>query len=428
MRRTLSVLLTLSLAGCPGKQDAVPEPPAPAPQMTGDEKPREKIPVLVCTGETLGWLEPCGCTEGMLGGLPRRAAFLSQLRARGYDPILLDLGDLVEGPGRQNELKLEALAEALKLMNVKAVAMGERDLPSTVPSLVKPRNLTPPLEMLASAGTMPIGVSLVAVALIARSLDPPHFFTGDHVDTPEPNVPAGLAQVVLYHGPRDEARRLFADRKDILVIFSGHNEEVPAPAEKLPGGAWLFSCGDKGKFAAVLELKPGADPKPWPPQPLDDRVPDDLAVAKIVDDYKRRLYEENLVATLPQKPPESGGLFIGPESCKGCHPAPFAIFQRMKHAHAYDSLAPRKGTRDPECLRCHTTGFGYESGFHGVEETPALACVSCESCHGVGSNHAAAPQPGFGLVKRPAEICARCHDKENSPKFEFKTYWERIRH
>jgi hypothetical protein len=167
---------------------------------------------------------------------------------------------------------------------------------------------------------------------------------------------------------------------------------------------------------------------PWAPQPLDDRVPDDPEVAMVVERYKDRLAEENLVAAAPRLPPETGGFFVGPETCGSCHKPQFKVFEKMKHAHAYESLLPRKGQHDPECLRCHTTGFGFETGFCGIEATPRLASVSCESCHGVGSNHISNPQPGFGAIKEPAKLCVRCHDKENSPKFHFETYWEKIKH
>src|SRR5687767_7599472 len=114
------------LSGCPGAcggAPAGPAAPAAAPQaptatagptgefadpggtMQGREGPLERITAIVCVGETLGWLEPCGCAEGMLGGLPRRASFLKQLQARGIDPICIDLGDVVREPGRQTELK-----------------------------------------------------------------------------------------------------------------------------------------------------------------------------------------------------------------------------------------------------------------------------------------------------------------------------------
>jgi hypothetical protein len=436
MRIVLAVAAALALAGCPGKP-ASPElgregtegangPPPPAANG-----PRERIPVLVCVGETLGWLEPCGCTDGMLGGIARRAAFLGQLKARGFEPIVLDMGDLVSEPGRQSELKLEALAAAYERMAPIFVARGERDL--AVEGSI--RRLSPANLDTGEAAPGTLAAPGLSRPLFVQALLSPSFAADVEAQKPartlgDPTVARG--DILIYHGPRDEARRLFRDRKDVLLVFAGHGEEVPPPPERLPGGAWLVSAGDKGKYAVVVELARGErgalDLRPWPPAPLDDRVPDDPEVARIVETYKDRLFEENLVALAEQKPPESGGFFVGPETCGSCHKKEFGVFQKMKHAHAYESLRPRRGERNPECLRCHVTGFGFETGFRGIEETPGLACVSCESCHGVGSNHIANPQPGFGALKEPAALCVRCHDRENSPRFDFATYWPKIRH
>jgi len=34
--------------------------------------PTGRTVTIIYTGDTRGWVEPCGCSEGVLGGLPRR--------------------------------------------------------------------------------------------------------------------------------------------------------------------------------------------------------------------------------------------------------------------------------------------------------------------------------------------------------------------
>ncbi len=402
--------------------------PSPPAAMQGRNAAAETVTALVFVGETLGWVEPCGCTEGMLGGLPRRAAFVKALRTRGYDPVILDLGDLIRDPGRQAELKLDAIAKAYARMPVRAVAIGERDLP-----YLGQLDRAPIPTLRAVAGDRRTIETLAGRISVASAVGPSLRAHYDAAGVTAPLEATPTADVVLFHGTREEARRLFARKPGVLVVYAGHDEEFPAPAERLPGGALVVSTGDKGKYAALLLIR--KDPTTGALRaeaagitPLGDRIADDPEVAKIVDDYKMRLYEENLITSADRKLPESGGSYVGPEACGACHKPQYEIFEKTKHFHAFESLAPRKGTRDPECLRCHVTGAGYASGFAGPEATPDLARVSCEACHGVGSNHVKNPQPGFGAIKSPRTFCLECHDKENSPRFDFDVYWPRIKH
>src|SRR5262245_56716786 len=43
--------------------------------------------VIVLTGQTFGFLQPCGCTRPQKGGLERRANFINQMRAKGWQVV-----------------------------------------------------------------------------------------------------------------------------------------------------------------------------------------------------------------------------------------------------------------------------------------------------------------------------------------------------
>src|SRR5205809_1373379 len=82
--------------------------------------------LLLHTGEQRGHLEPCGCTQPQIGGLPRRAAYLASLPADS-PRVVVDDGDMVDDPGRQSQLKAESLAAFYRTAGYAAVNLGERD-------------------------------------------------------------------------------------------------------------------------------------------------------------------------------------------------------------------------------------------------------------------------------------------------------------
>lgn len=85
-------------------------------------------------------------------------------------------------------------------------------------------------------------------------------------------------------------------------------------------------------------------------------------------------------------PPE-GQTYIGSKRCSACHFKEFTAWKKSKHAKEAWESVPAKYRTNAECLACHTTGFGRETGFKDLAATPNLVGASCESCHGAGSEH-----------------------------------------
>lgn len=85
--------------------------------------------VLALTGQTYGYLSPCGCSRPQKGGLERRANLLDGLRAKGWTVVGLDLGDVSAPKGlpKQNLLKYRTSIAALGAMGYAAVGLGEYD-------------------------------------------------------------------------------------------------------------------------------------------------------------------------------------------------------------------------------------------------------------------------------------------------------------
>ena len=110
------------------------------------------------------------------------------------------------------------------------------------------------------------------------------------------------------------------------------------------------------------------------------------------------------------------------DGCRKCHLKEHRSWSRTPHAKALDLLEGDDAS-NPECLECHTTGYGEASGFTSDDDTPELAGVTCESCHGAGSgyrdkdvmeDHDASV--AAGLLMPDEATCLGCHN-DRSPTF-----------
>jgi len=122
---------------------------------------------------------------------------------------------------------------------------------------------------------------------------------------------------------------------------------------------------------------------------------------------------------------ERQAVYVGSETCGGCHEAQFTSFRaNSKKAHSYENIRNMQKKLTPEefrgCFKCHTTGHGEPGGFVSIEETPALQNPGCEVCHGPGSLHAASGDPADLTWRVSLQTCAKCHSSERVAAFGFK--------
>ncbi len=147
---------------------------------------------------------------------------------------------------------------------------------------------------------------------------------------------------------------------------------------------------------------------------------------------------------MPAKP-----AYMGAASCNGrCHDPWYQAWKDTPHARTYELLMPgvrgaikrRTGldpktdyTANPECLRCHTTGYGQNGGFVPGETpiipwAPSMEQVGCEMCHMVrGGNQAMVIMKktkgkfrrskieSWGVRYDYENVCKRCHEHPKSP-------------
>ncbi len=90
-----------------------------------------------------------------------------------------------------------------------------------------------------------------------------------------------------------------------------------------------------------------------------------------------------------------------------------------------DSWGPYQSLTPPvenDCGACHSTGwqsFAVNGGVHqddleGIMGTWFEEGIGCESCHGMGSEHVAAPLANSMIIDSTAENCGQCHSRQAS--------------
>jgi peroxiredoxin len=150
---------------------------------------------------------------------------------------------------------------------------------------------------------------------------------------------------------------------------------------------------------------------------------------------KRRILAERGVPRSNLLPTNAN--IVGSDACQSCHEAEYALWQKSGHAHAGETLTQKGSAGDENCLACHTTGYGLDSGFPKGADLAAhadLGRVGCESCHGPGGDHVGENAKRLGTIVALGDkcdscvilqICGSCHDDANDPGFEFEVQ-ERI--
>ena len=411
---------------------------------------------LLISGEELGYLEPCGCAEGQLGGFPRRDSVIQQLTGKGKMLVPVANGDLIDDASRQSELKAEIGFAALKEMGYAAYNIGERDLllgidrlkylqstsgiPFLSANLFHRDNRVFQPFVLHTVNLQGNQIQVAIIGILSQSFEIQVENAGADLRLEDPvavliDLVEKLDQaadliVLLAHADLTESEALAYAFPQIDVVVSGHEQEELQEDPVFVEKTVLLNTGTKGKGFGQLDIR-WSDDKAVPDYEfqvlsLSERLPDSPRMIELLKLYQQMLTAENLSEELEREPPATGGMYVGSVSCKGCHAEAYAIWKQSKHAHAYQTLVSHGHAADPECLTCHTVGFGFQTGFVNVEATPNLPNVGCENCHGVGGNHVKNPQKGYGQVIQAN--CLTCHTTQNSPKFDYEVYLPKIRH
>ena len=334
------------------------------------------------SGEQFGYLEPCGCTKGQLGGLIRRYDLVEQLRAEKWPLALVDLGSLIKDPASarggpeqtQDQVRHVAL-KALATMKYDALALSPEDLKLGVDEAVG--------QFLNMPGDRLKVVAANVVATRARGQDrperPDQGRAGDASGSPPFSTPRRSrrsSDPVARPAPGQADRRDAPGRpgrpgEGHAMSRSCWSRVLPSwpgrLAKKYPAfrrrGRHLRTSGPsrRGREAQRRQDDPGQtsarrestsawsasfdDPKhavPLPARALDPKLDGHARPMKAViedefrDASRRTASSRTSPATTTSAAP--GRPIVGAEACKTCHPNTFAKWATTKHAQAFESL------------------------------------------------------------------------------------------
>jgi hypothetical protein len=235
--------------------------------------------------------------------------------------------------------------------------------------------------------------------------------------------------VLLSHAPLEETRQIVRAVRGIDVAVSGYLMDKPFEEPERVGDTLILGTGIDGKWVVRVDLnmddRGSVIGSRYEPIYLSADFKEDELMLEMLEDYRLQVIEERLIERVPRAP--MGALkYLGSHACLRCHRPQFKKWETVLHATALVSLEEDGYDRDPECVVCHVVGLEDKGGFRSPEETPDLASVGCEACHGAGRPHVANVLAPY---KRPDEqTCRTCHDPDNSPTFRFDEYYPKIEH
>lgn len=244
--------------------------------------------------------------------------------------------------------------------------------------------------------------------------------------------------VVFTHIGSRETQKLVDTVKGIDVAVVGgdpmvNNKPVEVGNEEI-GHSLVCTAADRGKWIGALTLIVSDKGKllRWDHEMhgLDSNVPEDSTMRAEVEAFKVQLRDvkkrEAVEEVVGQQTTSAHGelqeKYVGANTCARCHEAAYKAWETSTHARSLASLEGKSMENATECLQCHVTGHAEPNGY--ALNKADLGTVSCEQCHGHGTTHG-----DKGFIARPTpESCLVCHDKKNSPEFQYAKYWKEIAH
>jgi cytochrome c5 len=417
---------------------------------------------IAYAGDLIGSLTPCNCTDPASGGVARRATAISDFkRDRKNVPILVaDTGNAMKQTDNLEDPSNRWVVEALEALSNDVINTNLGDL-RRLERLAKSGRIRKDLRnnyiaaMLESSASRPFPTMPFWVKNLRSESGSEEARVGVLAISP---IPSGALPTANPIGVDTALKRYLSEvdaKSDIVILLTRmQDEELKRIARAYPGIDVIINGNSTGEGRELpkmgntvivesarqgialgtldLEWDSGGHITKYKNQmiPLIPAISDSPQLASIIIKSKQEAVVFAEMEARNSPPLVTKSVFAGSKSCKTCHEKAYNVWAKSKHAQSLASLKKESNQFKEECLGCHVTGINMNGGFTNIIQTPELAAVNCEACHGTSLKHVAAPKeekPGLGN-KITEKSCQRCHDQVYSPGFQYKDYWSKIAH
>lgn len=311
------VAASIGLCGCgqPSDTNSAASRDAPAPDSIS----------IFYTCDTRGHINPCNCTAGVAGGLPRRKTFISQ-HSFG-DALVVDVGNLTAGGRPWELLEFDYILRGYREIGYDAVNIGKREvelplsalteLSANYPFLLSTnvhdlggRLIFPPFRVVTLQG----GYRAAIIGVTDNNVPPDEIGEGVTILPPEeaiakalPGVSAEADFIVLLAFVGELRLKELAERFFEIDVIVGGDVKQPSGEAMRANQTTIVYITDKGKSVGELGLRYVGGKyiaeKNSITMLMED-VEDDPGMAALVAELHRKLVENNY----PTKKDDEDGL------------------------------------------------------------------------------------------------------------------------
>lgn len=418
------------------------------------------------TGDINGRLEPCGCFSGQHGGMTRMNHVFDKMGFLGQkEQLRIDVGDSIKGQKDYDLIQFKYIMKAFNEYKYDAVNIGKREASLSLidlencktwggdlivsANLVYKKSGKPifnPYKILEKGSKKIAIIGLVDPSGLRTVLD--ENVAINEMDLALQNIIPNLRSqvdsiVVVAFAKNEKLKELAKEFIEIKLILGGDVAQPSQELEKVSDCAVLTTTNDSRAmgwyYVTINEKNKWVDEK-FEMVFMSEMFPESKSIISINEKYKEEI--RNAILNIDKKnfddenavPGVKANMtYVGSESCATCHSDTYDKWSKTQHAHAFNSLKNKNADADPNCIKCHTVGFEKPGGYMRSYKDQKLINVGCENCHGPGSEHV--KQRAFSENKvyfkfRPIgeSDCRSCHYGEFSRPFQFKEFWEKIKH